>query len=182
MLTMNQRGLVRTSVSSSEPLTLSETKLYLRVDGTAEDSLITDLITVAREHAESYLRRSIIDQSWRMTLEDYAPTCFRLPMGPVRSITSISLVDNEGGVIALSSSNYELKTDQDEIELTEMVYAHMIQITYATGYASSSDIPKSLRYGMLSHIASLFECRGEGEVVVPKDALALYSGHKEILL
>lgn len=182
MLTINQRGLVRTSVSTTEPVTLAEAKLYLRINTTAEDSLVTDLITASREHAEHYLKRSIVDQSWRLTLEDYAPIRFRLPMGPVRSVTSVSLVDAAGNVTSADSSAFKLSTDQDALELTTMLYANMVQISYATGYATSADIPKSIRYGMLSHIAALFDCRGEGSMNVPKDTLALYNAHKEVLI
>jgi len=37
---------------ASEPITLAEAKLYLRVDTTADDALITALITAARETVE----------------------------------------------------------------------------------------------------------------------------------
>lgn len=182
MLTMNQRGLVRTAVSATEPVTLTEAKLYLRVSGTAEDDLITDLITVAREHAEQYLKKSLIDQDWRMTLDDYAPLTVRLPMGPVRSITSVRTIDSEDNATTISSANYQLKNDRDAIEFDSIPYADHIEISYETGYASVSDIPTSIKYGMLAHIAVLYELRGEGKTGIPEQALALYAPHKEVLL
>ena len=40
--------------AASEPITLTEAKNFLRVDGTDDDTLITALISAAREMCESY--------------------------------------------------------------------------------------------------------------------------------
>ena len=39
----------------TEPVTLAEAKEYARIDGSAEDALITSLIKMARLHCESYM-------------------------------------------------------------------------------------------------------------------------------
>lgn len=182
MLTTNQRGLVRTSVSSTEPLTLSEAKLYLRIDSMAEDTLITNLMTVCREHAEHYLKRAIIDQNWRLELDDYAPKTLRLPMGPIISITSVNVIDSEGGSTTISSDLYNIKTGRDQIEFDTILYANTIQINYRSGYATTAEIPASIRHGMLSHLAALYECRGESNGKLPSDTMSLYSAHREVLL
>ena len=46
----------------AEPLTLEETKEYLRIDSTNEDVLIASLITVAKEHCENYLQASLPEE------------------------------------------------------------------------------------------------------------------------
>ncbi|MGA0587269.1 head-tail connector protein [Dyella sp. KRB-257] len=43
----------------TEPVSLDEAKLHLRVDDTADDSLITPLITAAREHVEKFIKRPV---------------------------------------------------------------------------------------------------------------------------
>jgi hypothetical protein len=59
-----------------EPVTLSEMKVYLRVDFSDEDSLIQQFITDARRYGEEVTRRSLAPQTLRATVE---PT--RMPEG-----------------------------------------------------------------------------------------------------
>lgn len=47
----------------TEPISLSDAKLYLRVDDTAEDILIGHLITAAREFAERHENRLLVARS-----------------------------------------------------------------------------------------------------------------------
>lgn len=47
----------------TEPITSAEAKLYLRVDDTAEDTLIGHLITAAREFAERHENRLLVARS-----------------------------------------------------------------------------------------------------------------------
>lgn len=53
----------------TEPVTLSEAKLHLRVDNsfTDDDMLISGLIIAARQHCENITRRALISQQWKMT-------------------------------------------------------------------------------------------------------------------
>ena len=66
-----ERRLERITAPASEPVTLAEAKLYLRVDGTSEDSLISDLIVAARLSEETWLKLSLITHSWKLVYKDY---------------------------------------------------------------------------------------------------------------
>ena len=46
--------------AASEPITLTEAKNFLRVDGSDDDTLISALISAAREMCESYCRRILV--------------------------------------------------------------------------------------------------------------------------
>src|SRR4051812_29302135 len=102
------RLLTRLNAPATEPVTLSETKLYLRVDSTAEDSLITDLIVAARMSAEQWLKSSLITQSWKLVYNDYLDDAVILPMGPVASITSVIIVNRDTSTQTISAANYYL--------------------------------------------------------------------------
>lgn len=52
-----------------EPLSLETAKLQLRVDDTYNDTLISALITAAREYCEKYTRRTFFNQTWLRTLD-----------------------------------------------------------------------------------------------------------------
>ena len=81
---------------SSEPITLAEAKLYLRVDTTADDALITALITAARETVERYTSRALVTQTITQVLDCFPGFGFRLAVHPVQSITSITYKDSNG--------------------------------------------------------------------------------------
>ena len=54
-----------------EPVGLNEAKAYLGVLDSAEDNLISNLITAARQAVEQYCGRVLINQSWRLTLDTW---------------------------------------------------------------------------------------------------------------
>ena len=54
---------------AAEPVTLSETKAWLRVDTNDEDSTIATLISAGRVLVEQATRRALVTQSWRIILD-----------------------------------------------------------------------------------------------------------------
>ena len=68
-------ALVLTSGPAVEPVSLAEAKAHLRVDGSAEDTLIASLIVTSRLHVEAALGLALITQSWSWYLDAW-------PAGP----------------------------------------------------------------------------------------------------
>ena len=92
-----------------EPLTLAEATSHLRVDLNDDDDLITDLITAAREYAETVTRRALLTQTWDLKLDAFpasSGTPVRLPFPPLQSVTSIQYVDTNGDTQTWSSDDY----------------------------------------------------------------------------
>ena len=87
---LNRRA-ERVTAPSSEPVTLTEAKLYLRVDNTTEDALISDLIVAARMDAEKYLKRSLISQTWQLSYNEYVERAVSLPMPPIANLEGRSI-------------------------------------------------------------------------------------------
>lgn len=56
----------------AEPVTLAEAKLHARVETAADDTLISAMISAAREEAEHILGRALITQTWEMVLPAFA--------------------------------------------------------------------------------------------------------------
>jgi uncharacterized phiE125 gp8 family phage protein len=93
----------------TEPITLAEAKLHLRVDDTAEDSLITALISAARETCEDRIEGTVPVTGWRLTLDAF-PDAIKLPRGPVASVESVKYIDDDGVEQTLSPLDYLVDT------------------------------------------------------------------------
>jgi len=92
-----------------EPVTLTEAKAHCRVDVSDDDTLITALITAARQHAEAFTHRAIPPQTWDLKLDAFPcgwQSPIVLPMPPTTAVTSVTYVDTAGASQTWSSSNY----------------------------------------------------------------------------
>lgn len=172
------RALSRVLAPESEPISLAEAKLFLRVDGSDEDELIATLISAVREAAEEYLRKSLADQRWKLTYEDYAPVVTPLPRGPVLSVVSVTRRSQSGAETAVSGEVYHLSARVDALHFETAILSHEVEIVYETGYGEE-EIPASIRQGMLVHLAALYEDR-QGAEGMPAATLSLYKPHREV--
>lgn len=165
-----------------EPLSLQETKLYLRVDGSDEDTLISDLITAVREQAEAYTRRAFITQDWLLALHDCGRAAVRLPYPPVQQILSVQVVSKTGVVTPVSSDTYYLMVSGESMAFDVIPLGHRVEIRYRAGYGDTAgDVPEPLRQGMLAHVAALYDTRGDLEQL-PASVRRLYMPYRAIQL
>lgn len=126
---------------AAEPLTLAETRLHLRVDHTADDTLITALIATAREWVESYTGKSLVEQTRQITLSSWPYAPLRLHGGPVQEIESVKYTDKTGAEKTVAATVYYL-TPSGEITLDygqtwpsdTLRGPDSIAITYVSGY------------------------------------------------
>lgn len=161
----------------TEPLTLAEAKLALRVDGSEEDGYIVSLIKAARQTAEEYLRRSLVTQTWQLQYDQYLPECIELPKGPVKSISQVKIISQDWSETIVSSNNYYLNAGRDKLVFKALPMGLIIQIQYVAGYGDGTDVPYQIKQGMLSHIVSMYESR-EGLDGLPKTTADFYSAYK----
>lgn len=164
---------------ATEPVTLAEAKLHLRVDGVTEDTLITALISAARQDAEHRLGRALITQTWELTLDAFTDT-IELPRPVLASVTSIKYIDTTGAEITLSSGAYTVDTDSEPGRVYP-VYGtswpdtrdqlNAVRIRYVAGAAS---VDTAIKQWMLLRIAALYENResvvsGQAIQAAPRD-------------
>jgi len=165
-----------------EPLTLADLKIYLRIDGSSEDSILTSMLSASREMAEQYMRNSIIKQKHRLTYYGLIPTLVLLPKGPVSEIVSVKLFDSEGSSATLSSQQYYLSSKM-QLNLNKSHSAHRIEVDYYAGFSEdTTDVPEIIKQGLLSQIAHMYEHRGTGRAGVDESAKSLFNFFKNYYL
>ncbi len=105
-------GLVVKTAPAADPITLAEAKAFARIDTSADDALITDLISAARFYAEPILNRTFVNTTYTWTLDCFPPDGGPLlfPRPPLLSVTTIKYVDTSGAQQTWDSSKYDLDT------------------------------------------------------------------------
>lgn len=179
-----------TTAPAVEPVTVDTAKAYLRVDGTTDDGLLADMIQSAREMVEAYLRRSLITQTIKLTLDWFPMTrsdqwfdgvqeiavselyrgadYIKLPLGDVQSITSLVTYNQGNTAATFNSSNYYLDAAGDRLILndgqvwpSDLRDTQAIEVTYVAGYGdAASDVPASIKQGILQVVNALYNGRG----------------------
>lgn len=112
-----------------EPVSLGQAKLHLRVDYDSDDTLISTLITAARQICETRLRQALITQTWLYMIDDFpwgggyynrqirreGPSqiwlpsntgILQLPRPPVQSIVSIQYYDYNSNLNTIPANLY----------------------------------------------------------------------------
>jgi uncharacterized phiE125 gp8 family phage protein len=170
--------------ATSEPLTTSDVKDFLRVDSSDEDTLIGVLITAARSMAEAYTMRILMTttiEEFYDGFPDYSNPRDRdilyLSRGPIQSITSVKYVDTLGDEQTVSSDNYRtdlvseparISSDNGWTATKDTVNA--VVVRYLCGYSSSSDVPAPIRQAMLLIIGEMYEKRQDSIKRLPTAA------------
>jgi len=158
----------------NEPLTLAEAKLHLREDGDDQDDLITALIQGAREYAERYTSRALIEQTLELTLPSFCDL-IELPRPPLIEVEYVEYTDVDGVIQTVAEEVYQVDTYRQPGRIapaynqswpaTRSGDFNAVAIRYKAGYASTcagdpaSGVPATIKQWMRIRIAQLYEHR-----------------------
>jgi uncharacterized phiE125 gp8 family phage protein len=150
----------------AESITLADAKLHCRITTSADDALVADLITAAREQAEHELGRGLGAQTWQLALDAFPTAAIDLVMPPVSSINAVLYVDSAGVQQTLAAEAYTLDAESDlEAWLlpaegytwpATLDTANAVKVTFTTGLAT---VPAPVRQWMLVRIGTLYAVR-----------------------
>lgn len=166
-------ALVLTSGPALEPVSVADAKAHLRIDGTAEDTLIASLILTSRLHIEAALGYALISQSWTLLLDAWPEAHVAFPIRPVIAITSARVLSAAGVPTVLMATDYVL----DGSGLTPRLVragtnwplpakaANGIEIAFTAGFGSlATDVPAPIRHALLLLVAHWYEHRDPIEI------------------
>lgn len=155
---------------AEEPITLQEAKLHLRVDSNDDDTLITSLITSAREYCEDFLNRALITQTWDLTLDDWPDEDYiKVPLPPLQSVTSVTYYDTDNNATVMDAADYFVD-DQSEPGRVHLAYgeswpsttlrpANGVVVRFVAGYGNAANVPQKIKQAMLMLIGHWYENR-----------------------
>jgi uncharacterized phiE125 gp8 family phage protein len=186
--------LILTAGPAVEPVTLTEAKAHLRVDGTAEDTLIASLIVTSRLHVEAAAGLALITQSWSWYLDAWPlGRALKLALRPVQSLSAVRLYDDTGAATTLDPATYFLDGHAAPPRLIRNGalpwpkpgrIANGIEIAFTAGFGpSAADVPAPIRQAVLLLVAHWHEHRSpleEGAHAVPLPAMveALFAPYR----
>ncbi len=170
-------ALVQTSGPPLEPITVSEAKAHLRIDGADEDTLIASLILTSRLHVETALGLALLTQSWRLTLDRWpCEKDLELPLRPLQTIDAVRVFPAEGAATVIAPANYiaDAASVPPRLVRTGVIWpqpgkaANGIEIDFTAGYgAAPAQVPAPIRQALLLLIAHWYERRDPIEVGSP---------------
>jgi uncharacterized phiE125 gp8 family phage protein len=139
-----------------EPITLAEAKEYARIDGSAEDTLITALIKMARLHCESFTGKSLVPKT--VTITSFAfPYQFQMPYGPVNAennVTKVVTLDQNGGETNL---NYQVNVGlYPKMMILGGNQSYKFKMIYTAGFTT---VPEDIKLAMKMLVNTLYERR-----------------------
>lgn len=165
---------------AEEPIALADARAFLRLDDTAEDGLLTTLIATARLHVQAVTGRAMLEQSWRLVLDDWPATrSLALPVGPVQSLAAVTAFDLDDEPHALDPGQFVLQAGHvllpQALSGAPALRKRLgLEIDYVAGYGTDpAQVPADLRHAALVLVAHWFENRdavvaaGAGAVVPP---------------
>jgi len=130
------------------PVTLTFMKNYMKVDSTADDALISELIKSATQAVEKYTGRSIMVKTLQAIFtgnENWKS----LPIIPAGNITEVKGVLQDGTETTYTSSEYKVSGGIEDKHVHVPVVMTLsggrsldqAKITYIAGYASTEIVP-----------------------------------------
>lgn len=153
-------------------------KLHLRVDSTADDSLIASLVTVATDALETEQNRHLLTKTYDLTLDDFpASDTIALDLRPLVSVTSVTYLDSNSSSQTLASTAYivDTKSEQGRITLgegqtwpTTDARINTVTVRFVVGESSvASGVPEMDKHWIKLMVGHLYENREAVNMVEP---------------
>ena len=104
--------LNRTVVAVEPAVTDAELKLFAKIDLTDDDALVTDLNSAAEEYIKDTLERSLVKETWELSLDAFPQSgCpIEICRTPLISVGSIKYIDTDGVLQTLDASEFTADT------------------------------------------------------------------------
>lgn len=175
-LIIDIKDMAAGSPGISEPVSVSEFKIYARLESfeddlgstanlsfTQEDDLIEELITSAREDIEKYTNRSLIPKELRVVITNLAGLV-ELPLPPIGDVTAVYWGDEfEDEGEAADNQVVDLVLSGTDRKYIVYPCSERMVFDYSCGYdrGDTMRLPRRLKMAILAETLYRFEHRGD---------------------
>lgn len=164
------------------PFDLTTAKAHLRVTDSADDTLITALITVAVQRVEEWANVRFMTQTWDVLFDEF-PECdyIQLPLWPIASVTHLKYYDIDGVLQTLSSADYILSGERRPPQITlaptvggwpsiqsNRIDAVQLRVVAGRGIADVAKVPQNMIHAAKLVLGHLYENREDMEALSTK--------------
>lgn len=192
-------NLLYKTLSETEPVTREQAKTFLGEAGSHYDDLIDDLITAARERAEIFTNRSLIEKQV-VLMHDRIPVdrVIKLPRCPVKEVVSVKYLDTDDAWQTVAGELYSVDNaaEPSKIYFKEHIEnikdgINVVHVTYNTGYGNrevfgtiyAKPFPESIKTAILMLIRTMYDQRDEfvrGTIIarLPQSAEYILNQHR----
>lgn len=180
---------------ATEPVSLEETKSFLRIDDDDNDIMVSSLITAARIYIETTIGKSLLTQNWSYFLDKWPNSgTIYLPLSPVQSIDQIKIHGITGTEETLNETEYQtdIYSANPRIKLTGThnlavngQSINKIEVMFTAGFGlTAEEVPADLKQALLMLAAHWFENRepiGFGAKIseLPTTIQSILANHKK---
>lgn len=151
-----------------EPVTEQEVMDHLRISTSDEVASVAGWISAAREWVEAYTDRSLMTQTWQLSLPSMPRKVWLPRATPLASVTHVKYYDDDNTLQTWSSANYFTPSFEEpaSIEVLDTatvpsIYSRSdaVQIEYIAGATTASSVPKPLVQAILMLVGHWYEHR-----------------------
>jgi len=162
------RSLKVDTAATTPIFTTAEAKDFLKVDTTADDTIIDNLVAAATESCQIYTNQYFINTIVTQYSDNWKEF-YSLYKSPVSSITHIKYYDTNDSLQTLASSNYILDDTYEPARIGIAVDGELpnvadrinaVQVKYTVGYGTAStDVPEGIRTAIILTVGNWYENR-----------------------
>lgn len=155
---------------TEEPVSTETAKLFLRVDASAEDTLIASLIKAAREKGEELSRRAFVTQTLEMIVDDFPPNyALKVARPRLQSVTSVTYYDEDNNSAVWTDYVVNARSEPgtiifDSLPSVALMESGGVVVRFVAGYGAASAVPERIKNLILSLVAYWYENRESRDV------------------
>lgn len=165
-------GLKLITDVTEEPVTLAEVKLHLRIDQTADDTILTSYIVAARKHAEAFLNHQLCSATWDLYMDSFHDCNYveddiiKVPLPPLQSVTSITYVDTGGASVVLDASKYITDINERPGRIAEAwgevwpatrEIINAVIVRFVAGFGAATAVPEDIKVAIKELVGHIYE-------------------------